>query len=83
MLLDGRDSMASSITGTDRSQHAASRNSLSTPTSTDAQHPFELVWQATENCGRLQRCFGQMAEECKRLRGRQERIDSLLEEIRR
>ncbi|XP_031983227.1 centrosome-associated protein CEP250-like [Corvus moneduloides] len=74
--------MASSITGTDRSQHAASRNSLSTLTSTDAQHPFKLVWEATESCGRLQRGFEQMEEQCKRLRSHQEQIDSLMEEIR-
>ncbi|XP_041907060.1 flagellar attachment zone protein 1-like [Corvus kubaryi] len=82
VLLDGSGSMASSITGTDRSQHAASRNSLSTLTSTDAQHPFKLVWEATENCERLQRGFEKMEEQCKRLRSHQEQIDSLMEEIR-
>lgn len=72
------DSMDSSIIYTGNS-----RNTLSTPPSTDAQHPLELDQEDTENCGRLQRCFEQMTETCQTLRSRQEYIDCLIEEIRR
>ena len=82
VLLDDRDSMANSIICTD-----TPGNMLSIPTPTDEQHPFELVQQATENCGHLQQHFEQMAEKCQRLRSIEalcwQHIDCLLGKIRR
>ncbi|XP_068064386.1 nesprin-1-like [Anomalospiza imberbis] len=76
-LVDDSDSMANSIICTDNPG-----NILSTLTSTDEQHPFELVREDTENWGRMQRHFDQMEERTQRIRSRCQLIDSLLEEIR-
>ncbi|XP_068034477.1 centrosome-associated protein CEP250-like [Anomalospiza imberbis] len=75
-LVGDSDSMANSIICTDNPG-----NILSTLTSTDEQHPFELVREATENWGRMQRHFDQMEERTQRIRSRCQLIDSLLEEI--
>lgn len=78
MLLDDGDSMANSIICTHNPG-----NILSTLTSTDEQHPFELAWEATENCGRMWQQFDQIEERTQRIRSQYQVTDSLLEEIRR
>ncbi|XP_053788681.1 centrosome-associated protein CEP250-like isoform X1 [Vidua chalybeata] len=76
-LVDDSDSMANCIICTDNPG-----NSLSTLTSTDEQHPFELVREATENCGHIHQYFDQMEGRGQRIRSRFQLIDPLLEEIR-
>lgn len=78
MLGDDGDSMANSIICTD-----TPGNILSTLTSTDEQHPFELAREATENCGRMRQQFDQVEERNLKIRSQYQIIDSLLEEIRR
>ncbi|CAN8190808.1 unnamed protein product [Coccothraustes coccothraustes] len=77
VLADDGDSMASSIICTHNPG-----NILSTLTSTDEQHPFELAREATENCGRMWQQFDQIEERTERIRSQYQVIDSLLEEIR-
>ncbi|XP_071311529.1 centrosome-associated protein CEP250-like [Agelaius tricolor] len=77
VLVDGGDSMANSIICTDNPG-----NILSTLTSTDEQHPFELAWEATENCERMWQQFDQVEERTQRIRSQYQLIDSLLAEIR-
>nr|XP_054500726.1 rootletin-like [Agelaius phoeniceus] len=77
VLVDGGDSMANSIICTDNPG-----NILSTLTSTDEQHPFELAREATENCERMWQQFDQVEERTQRIRSQYQLIDSLLEEIR-
>ncbi|XP_064247985.1 myosin-1-like [Passer domesticus] len=77
VLVDNRDSMANSNICTDNPG-----NILSTQTSTDKQHPCQLVREATENCVRMWQQFDQMEESTQRIRGQYQLIDTLLEEIR-
>ncbi|XP_071311531.1 centrosome-associated protein CEP250-like [Agelaius tricolor] len=77
VLVDGGDSMANSIICTDNPG-----NILSTLTSTDEQHPFELAREATENCERMWQQFDQVEERTQRIRSQYQLIDSLLAEIR-
>ncbi|XP_050838248.1 centrosome-associated protein CEP250-like [Serinus canaria] len=56
-------------------------NILSTLTSTDEQHPFELAREAAENCGRMWQQFHQIEERTEKIRSQYQIIDSLLEEI--
>ncbi|XP_066417947.1 centrosome-associated protein CEP250-like [Molothrus aeneus] len=76
VLVDGGDSMANSIICTNNPG-----NILSTLTSTDEQHPFELAREATENCERMWQQFDQVEERTQRIRSQYQLIDSLLEEI--
>lgn len=78
MLVDDGDSMANSIICTDNPG-----NILSTLTSTEDQHPFELAREATENCERMWQQFDQIEARTQRIRSQYQIIDSLLEEIRR
>nr|XP_054500725.1 centrosome-associated protein CEP250-like [Agelaius phoeniceus] len=77
VLVDGGDSMANSIICTNNPG-----NVLSTLTSTDEQHPFELAREATENCERMWQQFDQVEERTQRIRSQYQLIDSLLAEIR-
>ncbi|XP_063028785.1 myosin-11-like [Melospiza melodia melodia] len=77
VLVDNGDSMDNSIIRTDNPG-----NILSTLTSTDEQHPFELAREATENCERMWQQFDQVEARTQRIRSQYQIIDSLLEEIR-
>nr|XP_054500724.1 centrosome-associated protein CEP250-like [Agelaius phoeniceus] len=76
VLVDDGDSMGNSIICTDNPG-----NILSTLTSTDEQHPFDLAREATENCERMWQQFDQVEERTQRIRSQYQIIDSLLEEI--
>lgn len=78
VLVDDGDSMANSIICTHNPG-----NILSTLTSTDEQHLFELAREATEKCGRMWQQFQQIEERTQRIRSQYQMIDSLFEEISR